>query len=96
MQTTCTQKIVCKGFKRRNLRDYHDFYVQSNILFLAHEFEAFQICMLKYMSLSFLAPGLAWHTKIKLDLITNICILLMVEKGIRGGIYKRYLLIYES
>ena len=37
------------------------------------------------------APGLAWQsaskkTKIKLDLLTDIDILLIVEKGIRGGI----------
>ena len=37
------------------------------------------------------APGLAWQaalksTKVKLDLLTDINTLLMVEKGIRGGI----------
>ena len=36
-------------------------------------------------------PGLAWQaalkkTKVKLDLLTEIDMLLMVEKGIRGGI----------
>ena len=38
-----------------------------------------------------LAPGLAWQavlkkTKVKLDLSTDIDMLFMVEKGIRGGI----------
>ena len=38
------------------------------------------------------APGLAWQrvlkkTKVKLDLLTDIDMLLMVEKGIRGGIW---------
>ena len=38
------------------------------------------------------APGLAWQaalkkTKVKLDLLTDIDMLIMVEKGIRGGIY---------
>ena len=38
------------------------------------------------------APGLVWQgalkkTIVKLDLLTNIDMLLMVEKGIRGGIY---------
>ena len=37
------------------------------------------------------APGLAWQavlkkTKVKLDLLTEIDMLLMVEKGNRGGI----------
>ena len=32
------------------------------------------------------APGLAWQTALKLDLLTDIDMLLMVEKGIRRGI----------
>ena len=37
------------------------------------------------------APGLAWQaalkkTEVKLDLLTDIDMLLMVEKGIKGGI----------
>ena len=37
------------------------------------------------------APGLAWKvglkkTKVKLDLLSNINMLLMVQKGIRGGV----------
>ena len=37
------------------------------------------------------APGLAWQaclkkTKVKLELLTDIYMLLMVEKGTRGGI----------
>ena len=39
----------------------------------------------------FSVPGLAWRaalkkTEVKLELLTNIDMLLMVEKGIRGGI----------
>ena len=54
------------------------------------------MCVLKYMSLiltKFLSvPELAWQatvkeTKGKLDLLTDILILLIVEKCIRGGIY---------
>ena len=53
------------------------------------------ICVLKYTyyPAKFLsAPGLARQaalkkTKVKLDLLTDIDMLLMVEKGIRGGIY---------
>ena len=32
------------------------------------------------------APGLAWQPPLKLDLLTDIGLLLMVEKGIRGRI----------
>ena len=39
------------------------------------------------------APGLAWQaclkkTKVELELLVNIDMLLMVEKGIRGGIFQ--------
>ena len=55
------------------------------------------LCVLKYPAnkldpTKFLsAPELAWQaalkeTKVKLDLLTDIDMLLMVEKGIRGGI----------
>ena len=49
---------------------------------------------MKYISLVlqniYLAPGLAWqaalkNTKAKLDLLTNIDMLLIAEKGIRRG-----------
>ena len=48
---------------------------------------------MKYMNCSFLsAPGLAWQaclkkTEVELELLTDVDILLMVEKGIRDGIY---------
>ena len=54
-----------------------------------------EISVLKYMSLILLiflsAPGLAWQpclkkAKAEIELLTNIDMLLMVEKGIRGGI----------
>ena len=34
-------KRVCKGFKIKNLGDYHDLYVQSNTLLLANVLETF-------------------------------------------------------
>ena len=56
-----------------------------------------EIHVLKYMSLIppiFLsAPGLVWQaclkrTKVKLELLTDIDVLLMVEKGTRSGIFQ--------
>ena len=68
-------------------------YVQNNTL-LAADFRTLEICLeiykldpAKFLS----APGLAWQVtlkkiKVKLDLLTDINMLLTVEKGIRGGI----------
>ena len=85
---------VFKKFNNKNLGDYHDLYVQSNTLLLADVFENFRNKCIEiyeivpaYFSS---APGLAWQaclkkTGIKLELLTKNDMLLMVEKGIRGG-----------
>ena len=44
-------KRVCKDFEKKKLGEYHDLYVQSDILLLADVFENFERCVLKYMSL---------------------------------------------
>ena len=63
---------------------------------LAHVFENFRNMCINIYELDpakFLsAPGLAWQaalekTKVRLDLLTGIVTLLMVEKDIRGGIF---------
>ena len=86
---------VFKEFKLKNLCDYHDFYVQSDTLLLADVFENFRNKCIEIYELDpahFLsAPGLAWQaclkkTKVELELLTDIDMLLMVEKGTRGGI----------
>ena len=88
-------KRVCKDFEIKNLGEYHDLYVQSDTLLLADVFENFRNMCFEIYELDpakFLsAPGLAWQatlkkTKVKLDLLTNIDMLLIVEKGTRGGI----------
>ena len=88
-------KRVGENFEIKDLGEYHDLYVQSNILLLADVFENFRNVCLEIQKLNpakFLpAPGLAWQavsnkTKVKLDLVTNVDMFLMVEKGIRGGI----------
>ena len=70
-------------------------YLNSDRLLLADVFENFRKMCLKIYRLDpvkFLsAPGLAWQaalktTEVKLELLTDINMLLMVEKGIRGGI----------
>ena len=60
---------VFKEFKLTNLGDYHDFYVQSDILLLADVFENFRNMCIKVYELDpahFLsAPGLAWQACLK-------------------------------
>ena len=89
-------KSVCKDFERKNLRKYHDLYVQSNTILLADVFENLRNMSLKVYKLNrakFLsAPGLAWQvalkkTIVKLDLLTDINMLLMLEKSIWGRIF---------
>ena len=88
-------KGVFKIFNDKNIGDYHDLYVQSDTLLLADVFENFRNMCLKEYKLDpayFLpASGLAWQaclkrTGIKVELLTYVDMLLMTEKGIRGGI----------
>ena len=89
-------KRVCKDFEIKNLGEYHDLYFQGHTSLLADLFENFRNAYLKIYKrdpAKFLsAPGLTWQaalkkSKAKLDLLTDINMVLMVEKGIRGGIY---------
>ena len=87
---------VFKTFKLNNLGDYHDLYVQSDILLLADVFENFRKACIKTYELDpayFISlTGLAWQiclkkkTGVELELLTDSDMLLMIEEGIRGGI----------
>ena len=88
-------KKVFKNFNNKNLVDYHDLYVQSDTLLLVDVFEKFRNKCIKIYEIDpahFLsAPGLSWQvclkkTEIELELLTDVYMLLMVEKGIRRGI----------
>ena len=77
-------------------------YVQSDALLLADVFENFPNMCLEISELDpakFLsAPGLAAlkKTKVKLDLLTDIDVLLMVEKRYKRRNMSHYLLICKS
>ena len=86
---------VWNTFNIRNLGKYHDLYVQSDTLQLADVFEKFRnLCLKEYKldSAYFVTtPGLAMEAclkmaGVKLELLTDINMLLMFEKGIRGGL----------
>ncbi|XP_053202895.1 uncharacterized protein LOC128387677 [Panonychus citri] len=82
-------------FNCQNLGDFHDIYLKVDVLLLASIFENFRSTSLKQFGLDpchyFSTPGLTWDaalkvTKTKLDLLTDIDMILMIENGIRGGI----------
>ena len=82
-------------FKMKTFKDYHELYNETDVLLLADVFENFRDLCLKIYGLDpvyyFTAPGLAWDaclkmTDIDLELLSDPNMLLMFEKGIRGGI----------
>ena len=86
---------VFEELKLTNVGDYHDFYVQSDALLLADVFENFRDKCIEIYELDpahFLSSsGLAWQaclkkTKVELELLTNMDMLLMAEKGTRSRI----------
>ena len=86
---------VWKTLKIKSLKEYHEVYNKTDVLLLADVFEKFRDLCLKNYGLDpahyYTAPGLAWDamlkmTKINLELLSDVDKLLMIEKGIRGGI----------
>ena len=93
---------VWKTFGCKNIRDYHDLYLKSDVLLLADVFENFRSTCLYHYNLDpahyYTSPGLAWDACLKetgqeLQLLHEYDMLMMFERGIRGGIShisKRY------
>ena len=88
-------KNVWNIFNMSNLGDYHDLYVHSDTLLLSDLFEECRKTCIRDYELDpcyfVSAPGLSCQaclkeSNVKLELLTDIDMLLMFEKGIRGGI----------
>lgn len=86
---------VWNYFKIKNLGEYTDLYVKSDVLLLADIFEKFRkTCKNNYCldpAFYLTAPSLSFdamllQTKVKLELISDFEIVRLIQKGIRGGI----------
>ena len=86
---------VWNVFNMKTFKDYHELYNETDVLLMADVFENFRDNNLKIYGLDpahyFTNPGLSWDaclkiTGVELELITDINILLMFERCIRGGI----------
>ena len=80
---------VWNTFQIRNLGEYHDLYLESDVLLLADVLENFRKTCLKHYKLDpchyLTSPGLSWDamlkmTEINLELISDIDMQLFVEK----------------
>ena len=86
---------VWKEFGIKNMGEYHDLYLRTDVILLANVFESFRRGCLDNYGLDpshfYTALGLTWKaclkkTGIKLELLKDPDMLLMFENGIRGGI----------
>src|SRR6185437_12328366 len=106
-EDTCSDKDyahvrnVYQTFNLHTFGDYHDLYLECDVLQLADVCENFRRLSRDKYGLEpfhkYTSPGLSWlaglkMTGVKLELITDPAMHLMVERGIRGGLcgaYKR-------
>ena len=86
---------VWREFGIRNVGEYHDLYLRTDVISLVNVSESFRKVCLENNGLDpshfYTATGLAWKaclkkTGIRLELLLDPDVLLMFERGIRGGI----------
>ena len=87
---TCTK--AWNKFRMKNMGDYHDHYLEKDVLLLGDVYEKFIDTCLKYYGLDpcqyFSSPGLSWDamlkvTGIELEKISGIDQYLFIEKRIK-------------
>ena len=94
---------VWEEFGIRDLGDYHDLYLRTDVVLLANVYEAFRDTCLRHYKLNpahfYTSPGLAWKaclkcTGIKLELLTDPDMLLMFEQGSEVELLKQFINTY--
>lgn len=83
-------QMIWKSFRIRNMREYSELYLKTDVLLLADVFENFRSSCLEIYGLDaahyYTAPSFSWDsmlkiTRIRIELITDVDMLLFVEKG---------------
>ncbi|XP_011858312.1 PREDICTED: uncharacterized protein LOC105555880 [Vollenhovia emeryi] len=86
---------VWQRFRISNLGEYSDLYLKTDVLLLADVFENFRDKCIRSYDLDpahyYTLPGYTWdamlkHTGVQFELLTDIDMLLFVERGVRGGL----------
>ena len=90
-------QFIWDKFKCKKFGDYHDIYLKTDVLLLADIFENFRNISMKYFKLDpsnyITLPSLSEDALYKthgkeVELITDLGMLIMTERAIRGGLSK--------
>ncbi|KAJ8911385.1 hypothetical protein NQ315_013520 [Exocentrus adspersus] len=86
---------VWKSFNIKTLGEYSDLYLKTDVILLADVFENFRQKCLNIYQLDpghyYTLPGYTWdcalkYTKVELDYLKDVDMLLFMDRGIRGGV----------
>lgn len=87
-------KRIWEHFGVKNLGEYHDLYLRTDVLLLTDIYENFRDLCLEYYGLDpahyFTLPNFAWEamllkTQVLIDPLTDQEMYEMIERGLRGG-----------